>query len=104
MAAATVKITAAAGYRTTAGTQARWSEIVPPLVTAPPKGSNGVSGLPFVSELNEWGPVERDRGNGEQSADDGRTITIGGAIFVRRREPHHSVGGNLTPMIMITIP
>jgi alpha-galactosidase len=80
-AAATVKITAAAGYRTTAGTQARWSEIAPPLVTAPPKGSNGVSGLPFVSELNGWGLVERDLSNGEQSAADGRTITIGGVQY-----------------------
>lgn len=80
-AAATVKITAAASYHTTAGAQARWSEVAPPLVTAPPQGVNGVSGLPFVSELNGWGPVERDRSNGEQSAGDGRTISIGGVEY-----------------------
>ncbi|MEU4443653.1 NPCBM/NEW2 domain-containing protein [Actinosynnema sp. NPDC050801] len=80
-AAATVRMTAAAGYRTTAGAQSRWSEIAPPLVSAPPTGANSVSGLPFVSEVNGWGPVERDRSNGEQSAGDGRPITVGGVQY-----------------------
>ncbi|MGP3982518.1 NPCBM/NEW2 domain-containing protein [Streptomyces sp. KR80] len=79
--AATVKLTAAAGYHTTAGAQSRWSEIAPPLVTAPPKGAHSVSGLPFVSAVNSWGPVERDRSNGEQSAADGGPITIGGVRY-----------------------
>ncbi|WP_158853992.1 NPCBM/NEW2 domain-containing protein [Saccharothrix deserti] len=43
--AVAVKLTAAAGYRTTAGAQSRWSEIAPPLVTAPPEGAHSVSGL-----------------------------------------------------------
>ncbi|MEO6090634.1 MAG: NPCBM/NEW2 domain-containing protein [Umezawaea sp.] len=79
--AATVKLTAAAGYYTTAGAQSRWSEIAPPLVTAPVKGAHDVSGLPFVSEVNSWGPVERDRSNGEQSPTDGRPISIGGVRY-----------------------
>ena len=79
--AATVKLSATAGYHTTAGAQSRWSEIAPPVVSAPPKGANSVSGLPFVSEVNSWGPVERDRSNGEQSPTDGRPISIGGVRY-----------------------
>ncbi|WP_086663561.1 NPCBM/NEW2 domain-containing protein [Lentzea kentuckyensis] len=79
--AATVKLTAGASYHTTAGAESRWSEIAPPLVTAPSTGAHRVSGLPFVSEVNSWGPVERDRSNGEQSPTDGKPITIGGVRY-----------------------
>ncbi|MGW0520286.1 NPCBM/NEW2 domain-containing protein [Crossiella sp. NPDC003009] len=49
--------------------------------SAPPKGAHSVSGLPFASEVNSWGPVERDRSNGEQAATDGRPISIGGVRY-----------------------
>ena len=37
-----------------------------------------VSDLPFMSETNGWGPVERDRSNGENTGGDGNALTIGG--------------------------
>ena len=42
-----------------------------------------VSDLPFVSSTNGWGPVERDRSNGEQGAADGRTLTLNGATYAK---------------------
>lgn len=46
-----------------------------------PPGGTYVSSLPFVSETNGWGPVERDQSNGGQSADDGQQISIGGQTY-----------------------
>jgi hypothetical protein len=40
-----------------------------------------VADLPWRSESNGWGPVERDLSNGEKAAGDGQTITIGGRVF-----------------------
>lgn len=42
-----------------------------------------VSALPFVSSANGWGPVERDRSNGESAAGDGGPITLNGMVFAR---------------------
>jgi hypothetical protein len=54
----------------------------PPPTEPPPTPSVVyVSDLPFVSESNGWGPVERDRSNGEQGANDGQTLTIAGKSF-----------------------
>ncbi|MEV6237382.1 NPCBM/NEW2 domain-containing protein [Lentzea sp. NPDC051838] len=49
----------------------------------PPVPADGaqVSGLPFMSETNGWGPVERDRSNGENSGGDGGPLTIGGTAY-----------------------
>jgi hypothetical protein len=51
----------------------------------PPVPANGtqVSALPFMSETNGWGPVERDRSNGENSGGDGRPLSIGGVSYAR---------------------
>ncbi|MVQ41493.1 endo-alpha-N-acetylgalactosaminidase [Microbacterium sp. MAH-37] len=46
-----------------------------------PKGTVFVSDLPFLSEKNGWGPVERDMSNGEDAAGDGTPLTIGGVTF-----------------------
>jgi len=50
-------------------------------------GSTGVqrylSDLPFVSATNGWGPVERDRSNGEQASGDGRPITLNGVVYAK---------------------
>ena len=46
-------------------------------------GARFVSDLPFVSASNAWGPVERDRSNGEAGAADGRTLTLQGQTFVK---------------------
>ncbi len=36
---------------------------------------------PWTSMTNGWGPVERNRSNGEAGATDGRTITLGGRTY-----------------------
>ncbi|GAA3628911.1 hypothetical protein GCM10022267_14280 [Lentzea roselyniae] len=51
----------------------------------PPVPANGayLSDLPFMSETNGWGPVERDRSNGENSGGDGNPLSIGGVTYAR---------------------
>ncbi|WP_433239114.1 NPCBM/NEW2 domain-containing protein [Streptosporangium sp. CA-135522] len=49
----------------------------------PPAGTTQLSDLPWSSAVNGWGPVERDRSNGEQAAGDGRTLTVGGVTFAK---------------------
>jgi lysophospholipase L1-like esterase len=51
-------------------------------VTAPP-GTTFVSDLNPSSQSNGWGPMERDRSNGEQGATDGRTLTLNGVTYAR---------------------
>lgn len=50
---------------------------VPP---PPPTGRPYVSDLPFVTETNGWGPVERDRSVNESAAGDGNPLTIDGVV------------------------
>ncbi|RZS87401.1 NPCBM/NEW2 domain-containing protein [Motilibacter rhizosphaerae] len=58
--------------------------------TAPPASAPPVSGSTTTTEVsrtawtqvaNGWGPVEKDRSNGEAAAGDGRTLTIAGKTF-----------------------
>ena len=42
-----------------------------------------VSDLVVVSQSNGWGPVERDRSNGEAGAGDGGPLTIGGVVYAK---------------------
>ncbi|MEJ8639235.1 glycoside hydrolase family 97 catalytic domain-containing protein [Streptomyces sp. MS2.AVA.5] len=46
-----------------------------------PPGVDFVSDLPFATERNGWGPVERDLSNGENSAGDGAPLTIRRATY-----------------------
>src|SRR5262249_43034577 len=52
------------------------------------------SNVTFVSDLaykviaNGWGPVEKDRSNGEQAAGDGKLITINGITFPKGLGAH----------------
>ena len=46
-----------------------------------PRGEVAVSSLEFVSASNGWGPVERDRSNGENGSGDGAPITINGTVY-----------------------
>ncbi|MFD0782628.1 glycoside hydrolase family 97 catalytic domain-containing protein [Micromonospora azadirachtae] len=48
-----------------------------------PTGTAYVSDLPFLSESNGWGPVERDGSNGETNAGDGGAISIGGSTYAK---------------------
>nr|BFE74671.1 hypothetical protein GCM10020092_079720 [Actinoplanes digitatis] len=46
-------------------------------------GWEWLSDRPYVQQANGWGPVEKDRSNGEQGATDGRTLTIAGVTYAR---------------------
>jgi alpha-galactosidase len=70
--------------------------------TAPPSGTTQVSSLTASLSASAWGPVERDRSNGERAAGDGRTLTIGGTTYARglgvhaRSEVRYYLGGRCT--------
>ncbi|WP_406515850.1 NPCBM/NEW2 domain-containing protein [Streptomyces sp. NBC_00873] len=53
-----------------------------------PSGTAYVSDLPFLSESNGWGPVERDKSNNDKSAGDGKTLTIGGKTYAKGLGAH----------------
>ncbi|MFD9884656.1 NPCBM/NEW2 domain-containing protein [Streptomyces alboflavus] len=53
------------------------------VVVAPPAGDTAVSGLPWLSTTNGWGPVEKDTSNGESAAGDGKPLTIGGKVYAK---------------------
>jgi alpha-galactosidase len=57
--------------------------VTPGSPVPPPTGVNELSNLPWTSAVSGWGPVERDRSNGEQAAGDGRTLTIGGTTYAK---------------------
>ncbi|MBB5234091.1 NPCBM/NEW2 domain-containing protein [Deinococcus budaensis] len=52
-----------------------------PLVLNP--GDNTLSYESWTAASNGWGPIERDRSNGERSPGDGRPLRIGGETFER---------------------
>lgn len=56
----------------------------PPL----PPGEHVVSDLPFQSETNGWGPVERNMSNGESAAGDGKPITLHGITYAKGLGAH----------------
>nr|WP_281292380.1 NPCBM/NEW2 domain-containing protein [Kitasatospora atroaurantiaca] len=49
----------------------------------PSAGTRALSDLSWTSAVSGWGPVERDRSNGEQPAGDGRTLTVQGAPYAK---------------------
>jgi alpha-glucosidase len=58
-------------------------------VPPPPLAGNPyVSDLPFVTETNGWGPVERDRSVNESGGDDGNPLTIGGVVYEKGLGTH----------------
>jgi hypothetical protein len=56
-----------------------------PGLTALAQGSNDnfLSDLSWTSATNAWGPIEKDRSNGDKAAGDGLPITIGGQVFAK---------------------
>ncbi|THF85556.1 hypothetical protein E7T09_16525 [Deinococcus sp. KSM4-11] len=46
-------------------------------------GDNTLSNEPFVAVSNGWGPVERNRSNGETGAADGHPLTVDGVVYAR---------------------
>jgi glucose/arabinose dehydrogenase len=45
--------------------------------------TNYVSDLGWSTEINGWGPAERDRSNGEAFSGDGRTLTLNGVTYAK---------------------
>ncbi len=59
--------------------------------SAPPSGSDVyISDLPWSSQSNSWGPVERDMSNGEAAAGDGNPITLNGITYTKGVGVHAS--------------
>ncbi|WP_435865700.1 NPCBM/NEW2 domain-containing protein [Streptomyces xanthochromogenes] len=54
----------------------------------PSAGTHALSDLAWSSAAGGWGPVERDRSNGEQAAGDGRTLTIDGTTYAKGLGTH----------------
>jgi hypothetical protein len=54
----------------------------------PPSGTVYLSDLPFESENNGWGSVERDRSNNDIPAGDGNPITIAGVTYAKGLGTH----------------
>ncbi len=49
--------------------------------SAPPAGESVLSDRTELRSTNGWGPIERNRSNGEQGATDGGTITLQGTTY-----------------------
>ncbi|XAS67871.1 endo-alpha-N-acetylgalactosaminidase family protein [Micrococcaceae bacterium Sec5.7] len=54
----------------------------------PPQATVFASDHPWVSATNGWGPVEKDRSNGEQGAGDGKPLTLNGVTFTKGLGAH----------------
>nr|WP_233289307.1 NPCBM/NEW2 domain-containing protein [Kitasatospora sp. MBT63] len=57
--------------------------VTPGTPVPPPGGMNRLSDLSWSSAVNGWGPVERDRSNGDTAAGDGRTMALRGTQYSR---------------------
>ena len=53
-----------------------------------PAGYEWLSDRPYVQQSNGWGPVEKDRSNGEQGATDGNPLRIGGVTYEKGLGAH----------------
>lgn len=51
--------------------------------SSPPPDTRYISDLAYTVIANGYGPVERDASNGENSANDGRTITLNGVTYTK---------------------
>jgi alpha-galactosidase len=80
----TYDLTATAVYRWGARNWETTTGGVSVLVAYPPAaGTSFLSDLTWLSAKNAWGPVEKDRSNGEQPAGDGQPITINGVAYAK---------------------
>jgi beta-galactosidase len=53
-----------------------------------PAGYEWLSDRPYTQQANGWGPVEKDRSNGEQGATDGNPLSIGGVTYEKGLGAH----------------
>ena len=56
--------------------------------TPPPPGSSYLSDLTWTSMTNGYGPVEKDKSNGESGTGDGNTITLNGSTYSKGLGAH----------------
>lgn len=81
------------GGNTNASDHADWANVIVACSAAPGSGSSQFSYLsdrtPSYS-ANQWGPVEKDRSNGESNAGDGRVLTVAGATYTKGLGVHAS--------------
>ena len=73
---ASVMSSTANGYRTTVSATTETQVPLPP-------GYTWLSDWAYVQQANGWGPVEKDRSNGEQGATDGKQLSIGGGTYAK---------------------
>ncbi|QFU90534.1 NPCBM/NEW2 domain-containing protein [Amycolatopsis sp. YIM 10] len=72
------------------------------IAATPAEGTSFLSDANWVRASNGWGPVEKDRANGEQFAGDGEPITLGGIAYAKGLGTHapasieYFTGGNCT--------
>jgi glucose/arabinose dehydrogenase len=75
------------------------------LVNVSTSTSTYLSDLTATAATNGWGPIERDRANGEQGAADGGTLTLNGVTYAKGLGTHagsdttYALGGNYTRFI-----
>ncbi|MFI6095778.1 beta-galactosidase [Lentzea sp. NPDC051213] len=82
-------VTAKVSYRHAGRTRSTEdTRVVATLPSRPPAGENPISALEFLAASNGWGPVERDRSNGEAELGDGRPISLRGNVFPRGLGAH----------------
>ncbi|MGO4457800.1 NPCBM/NEW2 domain-containing protein [Streptomyces sp. M-16] len=76
--------------------------ITPGPLPLPPSGTSHLSDLSWTGVSSGWGPVEKDRSNGERAAGDGRALTINGAVYAKGLGVHapstvtYHLGGRCT--------
>ncbi|MGW7052488.1 NPCBM/NEW2 domain-containing protein [Streptomyces sp. NPDC054887] len=81
---------------------ADWADAKLSCGTGPSAGTHALSDLTWTSQINGWGPVERNLSNGEQAAGDGRALTINGTSYTKGLGVHaaseitYFLGGNCT--------
>ncbi|GGR26291.1 NPCBM/NEW2 domain-containing protein [Deinococcus ruber] len=67
-------------------------------------GDNDLSALNWTSASSGWGPIERNRSNGEQAANDGHTLTLNGKTYATGLGLHanstvlYTLGGQCTTL------
>ena len=54
----------------------------------PPPGTSYLSDLSWTSMTNGYGPVEKDKSNGESAAGDGNTLTLNGTTYTKGLGAH----------------
>jgi hypothetical protein len=71
-----------------AGNLATSADLTFTTATAPVAVTKYLSDLTWASATNAWGPVEKDKSNGEQAAGDGTTITLNAVTYAKGLGAH----------------